>query len=748
MPPGLKDQLGLGEPSSPGSTAQADNFKASFQGAIGPVNTALQYTAAHANQKKNAPHVAKRDKAQQAYQAALAKIDPKNPAVAQGAIDQVLAAVTGLAPAVEAFRAEAQKAFDDWTARQGEVDTLADKVREMVDWGHEKAAALQTVIDAVRGKADEKSYDEALVALGQLTDKAKPIIDEYEKQRLAQAEFEPAWEAAKPRVAKANQNAFAPLADQATGIADAASQAEQSTAKKDYVAGLETLRTLESSLDEFERALAEQEESKQRYETGWEALQPRLSEVAQSDATRGYLTDLQGEMATLQSEMEGAAQQQDYTAALEKLEGLTAKVDECFALIEEKKLEYEAARALLETRIVAADECVYDAVSMERQASLDAVSMIDEAAANEDWEKALLATDDAARELEAFEAAREAHEATLRAEIEKVLPGAKTALSEMSDSASPTKGTAEKLIAGVEAAMSGGGDLEQAVKDAQEAAKQVAELKQVYDIRKRLDDKWDVNKDAEARKIVEELQASGKLKDLPMEARNALVDELMDGYLSDDDDKAIQKVFAIPAIDRRFNDVDKATRQKIVDAYTGSPEVQAMRDNWPKMNEAERIEAVKKLTEIPVGKEGWDVGMPKEYVFENKPAKDGKTSYGVYNSGSETMTINLHKDAHGDFTELLDTIAHEMGHRYQAKVVAEYESGKLKPGDAQYEQAKAFVQHQDYKRRSPDGFKKIYPTSPKEAHSREMGSEIKKGVKAKLGGGSGGAHDEDDDHDH
>jgi hypothetical protein len=130
--------------------------------------------------------------------------------------------------------------------------------------------------------------------------------------------------------------------------------------------------------------------------------------------------------------------------------------------------------------------------------------------------------------------------------------------------------------------------------------------------------------------------------------------------------------------------------------------------------------------------------MPKNFEYTNAPKDaDGNILFGTYNYQTDTMSVNLHNDGainstdptKKDPVELLDTIAHELGHKYQRKLVTDLENGKLKEGDPEYEQAKAFKQHEQYRAKSPDGFKKIYSTSPKEAHSRQMGSEIQEGLK-------------------
>jgi hypothetical protein len=99
--------------------------------------------------------------------------------------------------------------------------------------------------------------------------------------------------------------------------------------------------------------------------------------------------------------------------------------------------------------------------------------------------------------------------------------------------------------------------------------------------------------------------------------------------------------------------------------------------------------------------------------------------YGSYNNSSGKMRVNLNNDAHGNFDELLDTVAHEIGHKQQGVLIDGYRAGTLKPGDPNYEEAKSLSLCDEYRRNHNKEFKQVYSTSPEEAHSRVMGSEVK-----------------------
>jgi hypothetical protein len=297
----------------------------------------------------------------------------------------------------------------------------------------------------------------------------------------------------------------------------------------------------------------------------------------------------------------------------------------------------------------------------------------------------------------------------------------------------------------------------------------VADLKQIEEVKGKIDAaKTPEEKKKAAQAAVEELEKKGGLANLPVEARNILVEEMMKGTVTAKDTAAINKVWATPSIDPAFDAVDKPVRDKIIKAFAEDPKVVEYRKNWATMTADQKKEAMKYITSIPCGKDGWNVGDPKEFeFFDSGPDSNGKVLYGSYDSSNGKMTLNTNNAAHGNFDELLDTVAHEIGHKQQAVLVKQYKDGTLKPGDPNYDQAKAFVLHEQYKADHPSEFKKIYSTSPKESHSRQMGSEVKAAMKEKFppappaapGGGGGPAptvpptaspkerNEEDHDHD-
>lgn len=384
----VTDQLGLDAPRPPaaGSTEQADQFRAQFQAEQGPINDALQYTAAHAEQAKHQPLAAKRDKTCSAYQVALGRIDPTNPAVAQGAIDQVLAAVKSLRTAVESLRQAVEKAFDAWTGRETDLDAAAEQVREMAEWGYEKATALEQVVEAIGGKANARNWAEALQALELLLQKITPLYDDFKQQKAAQEQYDADLPDFDTQLAEVATCEFASLEEESVKIVEAADSMRELAAAKDYVAALVQLETLRDRVADYLARLEELRAKKEEFEQARTDLEPRLSEASTSEFE--LLAKLDQQIAETTTQMDEAAAADDYEQALQLASELSAKVDEKLQRAEElaaAKEEYETGRATLDPRLAEASVSKHESLAADEEKIATLTSEMDAAVSSGDF---------------------------------------------------------------------------------------------------------------------------------------------------------------------------------------------------------------------------------------------------------------------------------------------------------------------------------------------------------------------------
>ena len=182
----------------------------------------------------------------------------------------------------------------------------------------------------------------------------------------------------------------------------------------------------------------------------------------------------------------------------------------------------------------------------------------------------------------------------------------------------------------------------------------------------------------------------------------------MDGWFSDEDNEAVKKVFKIPNMDPQFDELDQKVRDQITEAYVNSPEVEKIRKDWSTMDEDKKKEAVKYPDRDSL-RQGRLERRAARFRLRERVPRRRRGSYGSYSKFWDEMEVNLHDDFHGDPNELLDTIAHEIGHKYQNQLIDKLDDGKLKPGDPEYEQARAFKLADKYKRKaSSDDWDEVY----------------------------------------
>jgi hypothetical protein len=266
---GLKNQFGVGEPITPGHKAagpdkQAKEFQAAFQKEQTAINGHLQFTAVNADTARHAALAARRDALYPAFQAALAKIDPKDTSKAKADIDKVLADARTLGAEVSALRQQAQKAKTDWDARQAKYDAAVHQVEELEAGQDAKAPALRALVDGIRKQVNQRQYALAASTLDPLLPKLEPIHQAHLQQKEAKAKVEPLLAELTARLGtlKTANRPSKPMTAKA-GEATAALQAAQSKASaKDFLAAGELLKSLRAAIDVLEKLAKDPERAK------------------------------------------------------------------------------------------------------------------------------------------------------------------------------------------------------------------------------------------------------------------------------------------------------------------------------------------------------------------------------------------------------------------------------------------------------------------------------------------------------
>lgn len=688
---GLKGQWGVGNPSGPqapqdgapkdtGSDKQAQEFQAAFQAIQGEINGHLQYTSANAEAGENATYASRRDALYSAFQGALGKIDRNDPAKAQGDIDRVLADARALSGEVATFRQQTEQAKTEWESKQASFDEAVQHVEELEAWEDPQAGGLRGQADAIRAHADERRWREACTALDGLPPVVQPVYDEYLKQKAGKEQFEPAVQALQPRLqaVAVSDPAYVMLDPMLEDLAAAQTQMEASVQAKDYVQAQEQLQDLATKVDTLEQARAEVDTKKQEYEAGLAALKPRLQAISVSDPTYAEIEPMLAEISNAQGTMEASAQAGDFVQAAGQLQQLSAQVEAYekakLEVDEKPQREYEEAGKVARDKL---DDCLvmahaYPALDADR-AALETTRQQMEAAANAgDYDRA--------------------------------------------------KELAEQLGANADAYAQKGTE-EQRKFDEKGA-----------EIAKALDDANYFSRDDVARDYANSL-SDEQIKFLPTEVRNRLMEEMQGGNFSDDDKAAIEKLYSVRCLDPEFEKAEKKHRDQLIEKLRNDPEIAKARADWPTLSTEDRVKMMEKVAKYHCDAYGTDSSTLKIETYDKEPKKDADGNVtgwnnGAYSHSSGTLKINTNSywDAAAnegvkinDFDRALDLATHEAGHRYQHVLAERVESGDLKPGDPEYNQAVTFkLNDKHYVKSSND----VYETQPMETHSRVSGRAI------------------------
>ncbi len=388
-----------------GSDQQSQQFRAAVEEQLNVIDGHLAYTAEHAEPAKHQPMAAQREVLVSAYAVALKQIDPDKPAAGKGAVDKVLGAAKALAAKVAQFRQVAEKAYNDWQARQPKYDEAGKQIAEMAAWGHAQAAAMQSQLDALKPLLEGRAYVQASAALDKFLPQLKPVYDDYLKQKAAQEQYDPARKALDPRIAAAEVSNFKKLEPLQQEFPPAVTAMDDAAGAKNFVQALQIETELTGKVTLYEQKLAELTQQKQDYETEKKQLQPKLDQNLTGPPRKPVaqmLQDLQSEAA----QMESSAQTEDFVAALNAAKDLGPKVDAYAAAVtklEEQQKAYEDAVAPLRDRITKTAQPTYKELADVQSAIADLNTKMGQSESDEDYVAALADTKDLAAQLDAFE---------------------------------------------------------------------------------------------------------------------------------------------------------------------------------------------------------------------------------------------------------------------------------------------------------------------------------------------------------
>jgi hypothetical protein len=641
-----------------------------------------------------------------------------------------------------AARAEYEPLHADLSGRLGTAEATTPQTEAIT----QRLSSIRGNLGAMDAEVSARNYVGALelvrVAVTELTTAETDI----ETLRAAEAAYQAALAALSPRLQAASvcQAIGAETLHQAVIDAETAMKASADAAA--FEQAIEQAKAVDSALTAYEAVVEDYE----LYQARLSAIQDELVEATVSQPKWTYLQPIQAEMARAQTEMETAAAAHDYAAALVSIADLEAKLTEFHESIAAKKGEYEAARAALDDMLKHVEPCTYP-LQPQKTAVQTIQKDIEKSAADEDWDAAVNGIGGLEKALLDFQAAHDAHDTTLRAKITAELPAMRTAADHKDNGELSSAKMLKNDITTLDKALAGKDDLTEAVEVMERAKKLAADLEKVRKIRDRLDKMF--GSDTEAVNIVDELKKDGTLKDLPIEARNMLIEKLTkDGLFNSvtpDEQKAVQEIWKSTAkLDPAFEAMDKKKTDSIVKNLRDDPKVQEYAAKWTTLSSAEKQAAMKYIGNMIGGKDGFDVKGSENinYMVDQGECPTKPNLMGFHREKTDTTPEEISvcmSNTSGswnpstDFADVALNLVHEVGHGYQEALIDKYESGELKPGSPEYEQAKSLSLDRKYFEEFPADYKKwdIYVHSPMEQQSRHTSNRVRKDLPPGYGSG-------------
>jgi hypothetical protein len=328
-----------------GSDQQSQNFHNALQQQLSVIDGHLAFTADYAEAAKHQPMQARRATVVAAYQPAAAQIDPADPAKAKPAIDQALATAQAVASQVAQFRQATEKDWNDWQAHQAKFETAVGQIDEMQAWGHAKAPDLLGSVDAIKPLLDAHSYAAACTAVDQLMPKLQPAYADFQAQKAAQAQYEPARTALEPRLTAAAISKYKKMEPLQQPLAPATAAMDAAATSKDFVHALQMEGDLTTQVTAYETAFAALDAQRQAYETEKQALQPRLDQATDVPKHK-TLMPLMQDIQAGRDLMIQTAEAEDFDKALGMAKDLGVKSDgynTASATLDQQKQEFDDA---------------------------------------------------------------------------------------------------------------------------------------------------------------------------------------------------------------------------------------------------------------------------------------------------------------------------------------------------------------------------------------------------------------------
>jgi peptidoglycan hydrolase-like protein with peptidoglycan-binding domain len=198
---GLRELLQLPERDRVDQQQDAEALRRMFLEGMAGLNSNLQVVKAQASDADFAPLETQRARLYEAFQKASSIIDQGATPQTEQSMQRLMAAVQVVEGKASRLVADASTWRDQWLHREAEFDDVMRRVGELEEAGHPKAVALRKLGDAIRTRANDRSYQSSVNSLEQLRPKLDQIYQQHQQGQQGQHDQQPAANGATPQAA-------------------------------------------------------------------------------------------------------------------------------------------------------------------------------------------------------------------------------------------------------------------------------------------------------------------------------------------------------------------------------------------------------------------------------------------------------------------------------------------------------------------------------------------------------------------
>ncbi|MCH9053820.1 MAG: hypothetical protein IIA72_22665 [Proteobacteria bacterium] len=187
------------------------------------------------------------------------------------------------------------------------------------------------------------------------------------------------------------------------------------------------------------------------------------------------------------------------------------------------------------------------------------------------------------------------------------------------------------------------------------------------------------------------------------------------------DREVVRSIYANLPPDKAFEKHQAPKRRALLGRLSNDGTVQAAIRDWPRMTDAQRLNALERALDIHAAV----FGIERPKLVPKQLKETGLNAR--YDEKDDTIFVNPEK--FDSFLRLgghsFETVIHEAMHAYQWKLVKDYWFGRLKPDDPRFRQAELFTLNRGQLQFRAQEGKREYENQPAEKHARAVGKLVK-----------------------